>query len=65
MVDGRSIVFVQAVIATGSDPAVPGLTDGPFLTSGTAWGLNSLRERLVVLGGGGIGCEPAGGRRTV
>lgn len=62
VVDGRSIVFGQAVLATGSDPAVPnlpGLTDVGFLTSETVWDLHDLPDRLVVLGGGSTGCELA------
>lgn len=49
------------VIATGSRPAVPpveGLSSVPFLTSETVFDrLNEKPARLVVLGGGPIGCE--------
>ncbi len=50
------------VIATGASPFVPpipGLQDTGFLTSDTVWGLTELPRRLVVLGGGPIGCELA------
>ena len=50
------------VIATGASPSVPpiaGLKDAGFLTSDTIWGLTELPKRLVVLGGGPIGCELA------
>ncbi len=50
------------VIATGAEPFVPplpGLQDVGFLTSDTLWGLRSLPPRLLVLGGGPIGCELA------
>jgi dihydrolipoamide dehydrogenase len=50
------------VIATGAAPFVPplpGLQDVGFLTSDTLWGLRELPKRLVVLGGGPIGCELA------
>jgi pyruvate/2-oxoglutarate dehydrogenase complex dihydrolipoamide dehydrogenase (E3) component len=50
------------VIATGAAPFVPplpGLQDVGFLTSDTLWGLRELPQRLVVLGGGPIGCELA------
>lgn len=50
------------VIAAGAGPAVPpipGLQDTGFLTSDTVWGLKALPRRLVVLGGGPIGCELA------
>ena len=50
------------VIATGARPIVPplpGLDDVGYLTSDTLWGLRELPRRLVVLGGGPIGCELA------
>ncbi len=50
------------VIATGASPFVPpipGLQDVGCLTSDTVWGLTALPRRLVVLGGGPIGCELA------
>jgi pyruvate/2-oxoglutarate dehydrogenase complex dihydrolipoamide dehydrogenase (E3) component len=57
-VDGERIAFRHALIATGSDPAVPPVPglDGA-LTSDTVWDLTELPRRLVVLGGGTIGCE--------
>jgi pyruvate/2-oxoglutarate dehydrogenase complex dihydrolipoamide dehydrogenase (E3) component len=54
--------FERAVVATGSDPAVPdgiGLREVPFLTNETVFSLTALPERLVVLGGGPIGLELA------
>ena len=50
------------VIATGAMPFVPplpGLDDVGYLTSDTLWGLREQPRRLVVLGGGPIGCELA------
>ena len=50
------------VVATGARPFVPplpGLEDCGYLTSDTLWGLRELPPRLVVLGGGPIGCELA------
>jgi pyruvate/2-oxoglutarate dehydrogenase complex dihydrolipoamide dehydrogenase (E3) component/uncharacterized membrane protein YdjX (TVP38/TMEM64 family) len=50
------------VIATGASPFVPpipGLKEAGFLTSDTLWGLKTLPRRLLVLGGGPIGCELA------
>ncbi len=50
------------VIATGAAPFVPplpGLEDVGYLTSDTLWGLREQPKRLVVLGGGPIGCELA------
>ena len=50
------------VIATGAAPFVPplpGLDEVGYLTSDTLWGLRELPPRLMVLGGGPIGCELA------
>jgi len=50
------------VIAAGSTPIVPpipGLSATECLTSDTFWDLSRLPQRLVVLGGGPIGCELA------
>ncbi|MFI7581530.1 FAD-dependent oxidoreductase [Kocuria kalidii] len=59
-VDGRPVRFRQALIATGSTPTVPGipgLQDARTVTSETVWDLEMLPGRLVVVGGGPIGCE--------
>ena len=52
------------VIAAGARPIVPelpGLEDAGYVTSDTLWeefaGLDEIPKRLVVLGGGPIGCE--------
>jgi dihydrolipoamide dehydrogenase len=48
------------VIAAGARPFVPpipGLAEVGYLTSDTVWNLRELPRRLVVLGGGPIGCE--------
>ena len=58
--DGETVRFTQAVVATGAAPAVPpvpGLADLDFLTSDTVWDLAEAPRRLAVLGGGSIGCE--------
>jgi pyruvate/2-oxoglutarate dehydrogenase complex dihydrolipoamide dehydrogenase (E3) component/uncharacterized membrane protein YdjX (TVP38/TMEM64 family) len=50
------------VVATGARPFVPplpGIADVGYLTSDTLWGLREQPKRLVVLGGGPIGCELA------
>ena len=50
------------VIATGGRPFVPpipGLAEVGYLTSDTVWNLRELPRRLLVLGGGPIGCELA------
>ncbi|GAB3536304.1 FAD-dependent oxidoreductase [Arthrobacter tecti] len=58
--DGRRIRFRQALIGTGSYPTVPpipGLGNAQVVTSEDVWDLTELPGRLVVVGGGPIGCE--------
>ncbi|GAA1448753.1 FAD-dependent oxidoreductase [Mycobacterium cookii] len=58
--DGETVRFTQAVVATGAAPAVPpvpGLADLDYLTSDTVWDLTEAPRRVAVLGGGSIGCE--------
>jgi len=62
LVDDRPVVFRAALLATGSAPAlppVPGLAGAAPLTSDTVWDLDQLPGRLLVLGGGAVGCELA------
>lgn len=62
LIDGEPVRFRQALLATGAAPMVPdlpGLRAAEPLTSDTVWDLEELPERLVVLGGGSIGCELA------
>ncbi len=50
------------VVATGAAPFVPplpGLAEAGVLTSDTLWELREQPQRLVVLGGGPVGCELA------
>ena len=50
------------VIAAGARPFVPpipGIEQVGYLTSDTVWNLRELPRRLLVLGGGPIGCELA------
>ena len=52
----------RIIVATGSTPMippVPGLTAGPYLTNETIFGVETLPEHLVVMGGGPIGIELA------
>ena len=58
----QTLTTRSIVIATGAMPFVPplpGLDAVGYLTSDTLWGLRDLPKRLVVLGGGPIGCELA------
>src|SRR4029453_6630305 len=61
-VNGRTLRFARAVITTGSqpaDPGVPGLGPDAYLTNKPVFDRNALPRRLLVLGGGPIGCELA------
>ena len=58
----RVIRTKNIVIAAGGAPFVPpipGLRESKPLTSDTVWDIRTLPKRLVVLGGGPIGCELA------
>jgi len=61
-VDGRTLTTKNIIIATGASPLVPripGLDQIRYLTSDTIWDLRERPRRLLVLGGGAIGCELA------
>ena len=58
----REISAGRFLICTGAAPfapPVPGLEDTPYLTYETFWELRALPDRLVIIGGGPIGCELA------
>jgi pyruvate/2-oxoglutarate dehydrogenase complex dihydrolipoamide dehydrogenase (E3) component/uncharacterized membrane protein YdjX (TVP38/TMEM64 family) len=60
---GKQTLTTRAiVIATGASPVIPpipGIESVRHVTSDTIWSLTDKPERLVVLGGGPIGCELA------
>ncbi len=61
-VDGKILTTRNIVVATGARPFVPpieGLDQLDYLTSDNLWQIKSLPKRLLVLGGGPIGCELA------
>jgi len=61
-VAGSALRFNRAVVATGGRPTappVPGLADVDYLTNETLFSLTELPPRLLVIGGGPIGCELA------
>lgn len=61
-VNGRVLKTKNIVVATGARPFVPpidGIENINYLTSDNVWNLRLSPERLVVLGGGPIGCELA------
>jgi dihydrolipoamide dehydrogenase len=58
----RIITTKNIVIATGARPFVPpipGLADIDYLTSDNLWSLQEQPKRLLIMGGGPIGCELA------
>jgi pyruvate/2-oxoglutarate dehydrogenase complex dihydrolipoamide dehydrogenase (E3) component/uncharacterized membrane protein YdjX (TVP38/TMEM64 family) len=58
----RTLTTRSIVIAAGARPfmpPIPGLEEVGCLTSDTLWELRTLPRRLLVLGGGPIGCELA------
>jgi pyruvate/2-oxoglutarate dehydrogenase complex dihydrolipoamide dehydrogenase (E3) component len=62
IIDDQQITFRDALIATGSAPVRPtvaGSASVDILTNETFWNLEELPARLLVLGGGAIGCELA------
>ncbi|MES9858368.1 MAG: FAD-dependent oxidoreductase, partial [Sedimenticola sp.] len=61
-VNGETLTSRSIIVATGARPFVPpipGLDQIDYLTSDDLWTLRELPQRLVVLGGGPIGCELA------
>ena len=60
--NGRTIYTKSIIIAAGAEPVVPnieGVEKTNFYTSDTIWSLKELPKRLLVIGGGPIGCELA------
>ncbi|HET7569435.1 MAG TPA: FAD-dependent oxidoreductase [Gammaproteobacteria bacterium] len=61
-VNGHTLTTRAIVLATGGRPIVPpidGLNTTDYFTSENIWNLRELPKRLIVLGGGPIGCELA------
>ncbi len=61
-VNGRKLTTRNIIVSTGARPFVPpipGIDQIDYLTSENLWELRELPKRLVVLGGGPIGCELA------
>ena len=61
-VDGANLRFKKALIATGArpdTPAIPGLVEAGYLTNENVFDLTELPRRLLVIGGGPLGCELA------
>lgn len=61
-VGGRPVRFRKALLATGavpSKPSIPGLEDAGYLTSDTIFDIADCPGRLLIIGGGPLGCEMA------
>jgi pyruvate/2-oxoglutarate dehydrogenase complex dihydrolipoamide dehydrogenase (E3) component len=61
-VDGTKLRFRKAVVATGArpdTPSIPGLVEAGYLTNENVFDLTELPRRLLVIGGGPLGCELA------
>jgi pyruvate/2-oxoglutarate dehydrogenase complex dihydrolipoamide dehydrogenase (E3) component len=61
-VAGATLRFKKALMATGARPiaaAIPGLIEAGYLTNESAFDLPVAPPRLLVIGGGPLGCELA------
>jgi pyruvate/2-oxoglutarate dehydrogenase complex dihydrolipoamide dehydrogenase (E3) component len=61
-VNGAAVHFRKALIATGSRPiipTIPGLVEAGYLTNENVFDLTQCPRRLLVIGGGPLGCELA------
>jgi pyruvate/2-oxoglutarate dehydrogenase complex dihydrolipoamide dehydrogenase (E3) component len=61
-VNGKTLRFKRAIIASGGRPASPnieGLAETGFLTNETVFSLTQLPGRMAIIGGGPVGCELA------
>lgn len=61
-VDGKTLRFKKALISTGARPKAPtcrGLAESGYLTNENVFNLTERPQRLLVIGGGPLGCELA------
>ncbi|MGD8991117.1 MAG: FAD-containing oxidoreductase [Desulfobacterales bacterium] len=61
-VNGQTLNFAKAVVATGGTaavPNIPGLKQAPYLTNASIFNLTELPARMGVIGAGPIGLELA------
>jgi pyruvate/2-oxoglutarate dehydrogenase complex dihydrolipoamide dehydrogenase (E3) component len=61
-VNGTILRFKKALIATGArplTPAIPGLGEAGYWTNENVFDLDAIPRRLLVVGGGPLGCELA------
>ena len=60
--DAALLTFKKALVATGArpaSPAIPGLEEAGYWTNETIFNLDATPARLLVIGGGPLGCELA------
>ena len=58
--NGKILSTRSIIVATGAQPFVPnikGIDQLEYLTSDNLWDIRELPKRLIVLGGGPVGCE--------
>ncbi len=61
-IGNKTVTTKNIIVATGARPfmpPIPGLETVPWYNSDTIWNLRALPQRLLVMGGGPIGCELA------
>ncbi len=61
-VNGQTLIFAKAVVATGGTaavPNIPGVKQVPYLTNASIFNLTELPARMGVIGAGPIGLELA------
>ncbi|MEO8558998.1 MAG: mercuric reductase [Rhodospirillales bacterium] len=61
-VGSQTLRFAKALVATGArslTPAIPGLAEAGYLTNESVFDLTRCPRRLLVMGGGPLGCELA------
>ena len=61
-VNGTTINTRSIIIAAGAEPfipQIPGIENINYYTSDTLWAIDELPARLLIIGGGPIGCELA------
>ena len=59
-VEGKTLLFKKAAICTGARavvPSMPGIEETGYLTNENIFWLTKAPKRLLVIGGGPIGCE--------
>ncbi len=62
VVEGATLLFRKALVATGArpyTPSIPGLVEAGYFTNDTIFDLTERPRRLLVMGGGPLGCELA------